>query len=116
MNTVKTGFENFRADLHGFNYYYEKEVPADTTIILKVPVVSANKRSVSDIGWMVECDNDADTENVVVSGTLSSDPCGDTAMWQELMPGEDANKTLSGIKISNKSANPCRVCVRVILC
>ena len=112
----KAHFEKFRADLHGFNYYYEDEVAAGTEVILSIPPVTANKRSVNDIGWMVECDNDADVDAVSVFGTLSSKPESETAIWQELTPGEDVNKTLSGMKVSNGSASPCKVCIRVILC
>ena len=108
-------FKKFKPDLHGFNYYYEGTVEGGDTVILEIPAVTANKRSVNDIGWMYWCENDTDADKIVVSGTLSERP-DTTDMWQKLVAGEDANKTMSGIKIENNSANPCKVCVRVILC
>lgn len=116
MEMKTKDFKKSHGDLYGFNYCFEEKVPSDTTVILKLPLVTANKRSVSDIGWMVGCETDSDADLISVSGTLSSNPLGSDAMWQELIPGEDVNKTLSGIKVSNGSTRECSVCIRVILC
>lgn len=108
-------FKKSHGDLYGFNYCFEGEIPSGEVVILKVPLVTANKRSVNDIGWMVECGVDEDAASVFVSGTLSS-VVDENSIWQELIPGEDVNKTLSGIKITNGGTGSCRAVVRVILC
>ena len=108
-------FKKSHGDLYGFNHCFEGNIPAGETVILRVPPVTANKRGVNDIGWMVECASDADAEFVSVSGTLSS-TVNEGSIWQELIPGEDVNKTLSGIKITNGGVGACRAVVRVILC
>lgn len=107
-------FKKSHGDLYGFNFCYEDEIPAETSVMLKVPLVTANKRSVNDIGWMVECADD-DADSVFVRGTLSSN-VDENAIWQNLIPGEDVNKTISGIMITNNGRNPCNAVIRVILC
>ena len=107
-------FKKSHGDLYGFNFCYEDEIPADTSVMLKVPPVTANKRSVNDIGWMVQCD-DADANSVFVKGTLSSN-VNEDSIWQDLIPGEDVNKTISGIMITNNGSSPCKAVIRAILC
>ena len=48
--------EEFERMTTGFDYVYEETVGAGEIIYLKMPVVSANKRGVNDIGW--QCDGD----------------------------------------------------------
>ena len=43
--------EEFERMTTGFDYVYEDTVGAGEAIYLKMPVVSANKRGVNDIGW-----------------------------------------------------------------
>ena len=111
--TIKD-FKKSHGDMYGFNYCYEDEIPAATSVMLKVPLVTANKRSVNDIGWMVECTDD-DADSVFVKGTLSSN-VNEDSIWQDLVPGEDVNKTISGIMITNNGGSSCKAVVRVILC
>ena len=44
----------FKKSPNGFNYSYERLIPANTTVILKMPTVSANKRGINDIGWQAD--------------------------------------------------------------
>ena len=97
----------FKNESNGFNYVFEKELTPNEEIILKMPRVSANKRSVNDIGWM--CDNE-----VAIYATLASDP-ETTNMWQEVRQNDDINKTISALKIVNGSSY-CNIAVRVIMC
>ncbi len=97
----------FKNDSNGFNYVFEKELTPNEEVILKMPRVSPNKRSVNDIGWM--CDDDVD-----VYATLASDP-ETTSMWQEVRQHDDVNKTISALKIVNGSSF-CNIVVRVIMC
>lgn len=127
-NKIVGSFKKDDNGLYGFSYVYEEVLPINTEVVLKMPAVSANKRSVNDIGWMIGCAEDECVNNIFVSGTLSSNPNSENAMWQQLVAGEDVNKTLSGIKIENKNegnlvdekGNPkdetCRVVIRVIMC
>jgi hypothetical protein len=115
-NVVRKQFQKSHGDGYGFNYCYEGKVESNAEVVLALPLVTANKRSVNDIGWMVGCSDDTDADLIVVSGTLSSDPFSEDAMWQQLIAGEDINKTLSGIKVRNASEKECTVCIRVILC
>lgn len=100
--------ENFRKETNGFNFVYEKELEANETVILKMPVVSANKRSVNDIGWQTN-------GTVTVYGTLSSNPEGNNALWQKINTGDEVNKTVSALKIVN-SSSACNIVIRAILC
>lgn len=99
--------EEFKRVTNAFNYVFERTIAAGEVIILKLPQVSANKRGVGDIGWV--CDGD-----VTLFATLSAKPQDDKALWQEIAPNDDLNKTISGIKIVN-NGGACSICVRVLL-
>ena len=99
----------FTRTTNAFNFVFEKVISAGDTVILKMPPVSANKRGVGDVGWMAESDA------VSVYGTLSADPYKEDVMWQELLPNDLLNKTISAIKIENHGNEDYRVCVRTIL-
>lgn len=93
---------------NGFNFVYEKELAANETVILDMPAVSPNKRSVNDIGWQTDGD-------VTLYGTLSSDPESEKALWQEIKESDEVNKTVSAIKIVN-GGSACSIVIRAILC
>ncbi len=105
MNNELREFERMT---DGFNYVFEDEIPAETTVFLKMPVVSANKRGVNDIGW--QCDGD----DVAVYATLSRQP-QKTSLWSEVKANYLINKTVSALKIENKDKESCNICIRVIL-
>lgn len=92
----------------GFNYVFEAVIPSGATIFLKMPVVSANKRGVNDIGW--QCDGD----DVVLYATLSRKP-QQTVLWSEVKENYVVNKTVSALKIVNNDKTACNICIRVIL-
>ena len=94
----------------GFSYIYEKEIAADEVIILAMPTVSANKRSVNDIGWMT------DGDNVELYGTLSSAPKSKKALWQRIESNDDINKTVTALKIVNRCDTACNVAIKALLC
>lgn len=100
--------DSFRSVTNGFNFVYEKRLAPDEEVVVKMPVVSPNKRGFNDIGW--QSDNE-----ISVYGTLSIKPEKDTALWQELNPGEDVNKTISAIKIVNNGDTQASVVIRVIM-
>ena len=98
----------FTRSTTGFQYTFEKSIPANTTILLKMPPVSANKRGVNDIGWVAE-------SGVNLYATLSTYPLADTAIWQQLQPYDEVNKTTNYIKIENTADSAKRVNIRAIL-
>lgn len=92
-----------------FSFVYERILKPNETVIVKMPRVSANKRSVNDIGWA--CDND----DLKLYGTLSNHPESPTALWQEISAFDDINKTVAYLKIINADSVS-RICIRAILC
>lgn len=98
----------FGRTTNAFNFVFEKDLKANETVIVKMPVVSANKRGINDIGWLSDGD-------VTLYGTLSRNPKSEKALWQEIEEGSEINKTVSAIKVVNNGATSCTVVIRVIL-
>lgn len=92
----------------GFNYVFERTIPAHTEIIIKMPVVTANKRGINDIAWQT------DKDDVKLYGTLSANPGGNYAMWDLIEPNSEINKAVSGLKVVT-GASESRVVIRAIL-
>lgn len=125
-------FRNSRGDHYGFNYYFETVLNPKEGVIVPLPQVTPNKRSVNDIGWMVT------SSKAKIYGTLSPKPeanLGKDALWQEIIPGDDVNKVISGMKVffdpdaidedetepdetneGETSDKTCTVIIRVIMC
>lgn len=99
---------NFERTGNAFNFVFEKELEANSEIIVEMPIVSPNKRGINDIGWQT------DGDNVTLFGTLSGNPEGEAALWQEIKANEEVNKTVSAIKIVN-GGDACRIAIRAIL-
>lgn len=101
--------ENFRnASPTGFCFIYERELEAGEEILLKMPIVTANKRGVNDVGFAYE-------NGICLYGTLSGNPEGENAIWQQIQPYDEVNKTTSYLKIVNTGEQSARVNVRAIL-
>lgn len=98
--------DEFKRTTNGFNFVYERELNADETVILKMPIVSPNKRGINDIGWQTDGD-------VIIYGTLSSEPESSTALWQEIKDNDEVNKTVSALKIVN-NGSACNIAIRAI--
>ena len=92
-----------------FCYTYERILKPNEIVIVKMPRITPNKRSVNDIGWM--CDSD----QLKLYGTLSAHYESESAMWQEITPGDEINKTVLALKIVN-GGEICRINIRAILC
>lgn len=97
----------FRNTTNAFNYVFEKELVANETIILQMPVVSPNKRGINDIAWQSD-------GNVTLYGTLSANPKKEDTIWQEICEDYDINKCTSALKIVCGEA-PCRFIARALL-
>lgn len=95
-----------RSGSNAFNYYFEKDLRAGEKIIVKMPLVSANKRGINDIGW-------ASNGDVTLYGTLSRDANSDKAIWQEIIGNQEINKVTSAIKVIN-NGGACRIEIRAI--
>lgn len=99
-------YEMVRGNNTGFSYVFEKDLESNEEIIIKMPVPTANKRGINDIGWQ-------STGNVTLYGTLHQN-VKDDAIWSRIEENNEINKTVTGIKIVN-SAVPCKILVRAIL-
>lgn len=96
----------FERTTNAFNYVFEKNLDANETVIVKMPVVSANKRGINDIGWVSDGD-------VTLYGTLAKNPKDEKALWQPIREHDEVNKVTSAIKIVN-NGGACRVEMRAI--
>lgn len=108
MVNFKTGY--FKNDtVSAFSYSFERVLAAGETILLKMPVVSSNKRGVNDIGFTAE-------DGITLYATLSARPENDSVtVWQEIRPYDEINKTTAYIKIVNNSGDKRRVNIRALL-
>lgn len=100
--------DKFEKVTQGFNFVYEKALAANETVILEMPAVSHNKRSINDIGWQSD-------GTVKIYGTLSKNPESVNSLWQLIDEGSEINKTVSALKIVC-GATACNIVVRVIMC
>ena len=96
----------FDRTTNAFNFVFEKDLEANEIVYVKMPVVSANKRGINDIGWLSNGD-------VTLYGTLSRDFKSEKALWQEIRINDEINKTVSFIKIVN-NGDACRIEMRAI--
>lgn len=104
---------NSRGDHYGFNFYYGGKVGVQKGVMVLIPEVTPNKRSVNDIGWMVN------SQDVKVFGTISQNPeenDGENAFWQELSATEDVNKVCTALMFMNEGDSEADIAVRVIMC
>lgn len=100
--------EEFKRTTNGFNYVYEKNVPAGSMLYLKMPTISPNKRGINDVGFAYE-------DGITLYGTLARKPDGQDVIWQEIQPFDEINKTVSYIKIVNSSGKNAKINIRAIL-
>lgn len=106
-NVIKSLYEFDRASTNGFNYVFEKHLEPHTVIYVKLPTISANKRGINDIAWMV------DDEGCSLAGTIAKNPF-ETELWQPIQQNHEINKVTSVIRITSGD-NPCNVAIRAIL-
>lgn len=99
--------ETFKNTTNGFNFVFERKLEEHETVIVKMPVVSPNKRGINDIGWQTD-------GAVQLYGTICRDPESRDALWQEIEPCDEVNKTVSAIKVENLGG-ACRIIIRTIL-
>lgn len=94
---------------NAFNYMYDKTIKPGEEILLPIPPVGPNKRSVNDIGWQT------DSNDIYIYGTVAKE-YGKTNMWSELADSTPINKTVTALKIINRGKTNAEVCIRIILC
>lgn len=97
----------FKRTTNAFNFVFEKALASGESVIVKIPYVSANKKSINDIGWQSDGD-------ITLFGSLSSEPESENALWQEIKENDEINKTVSAIKIVNGDSD-CNIVIRVIM-
>ena len=104
----------FEQTTNAFNYVFAYDIPAKTTICVKLPVVSANKRGINDIGWASDAKLDeVGVPQIKLYGTFAKDYRDVNAIWQEIGAGDEINKCTSFIKIEN-TGETCRIEMRAI--
>lgn len=100
--------DEFKRTTNGFNYVYEKNLDAGEEVILKMPPISPNKRGINDIGFSYDGD-------VTLYGTLSRKADSKNTIWQQIMPFDEINKTVSYLKIINGEESTARINIRVLM-
>lgn len=96
-----------RHNTNAFSYVFAKDLEEGETVIVKMPVVSANKRGVNDIGWLSDGD-------VALYGMLAKNPRDPKALCQRIDERDEINKVTSAIVIVN-NGGACRIEMRAIL-
>ena len=92
----------------GFNFFYERVIKPGEIVYVKMPRVTANRRGINDICWQT------DGDSLILYGTLFKNPFAPAAIWDQIMPNDDVNKTVSCVKAVN-SGDTCRLLIRVIM-
>ena len=110
----------FDRTTNAFNYVFEKEIGENETIIVKMPVVSANKRGINDIGWLSDCNVVQDAEGndvplLTMYGMIAKNPRNPNALCQEIRVNDEINKVTSALVIKN-TGSACRIEIRAIFC
>lgn len=101
-------FGEYNKSLNGFCYYYDDSIPLGAEVYLKTPLVSPNKRGVNDIGFAYAGD-------IELFATLSQKHDDENAVWQQIQPYDEINKTVSWIRIKNVGAEPAKVNIKLIM-
>ena len=109
INSATVKLLEFERTTNAFNFVFEKDLAANETVIVKMPVVSANKRGINDIGWV----SDAEEGQLKLYGTLAKNPKSEKALWQEIRVNDEVNKVTSALAIVN-SGDACRIEMRAI--
>lgn len=105
-------YEFRKSTASGFCYVFDKHLKPGDEIIVKMPAISANKRSVNDIGWI----SNAEREKLQISGTFAEDPKSKDALWMEINENDEINKTTAALKIYYfGEKTDCRIEIRAIL-
>ena len=106
VDVSKIKLLEFERTTNAFNYVFGKDIKENEVIIVKLPVVSANKRGINDIGWLSD-------GNVRIYGTLAKDPNSKKALWQPIRESDEINKVTSAILVVN-NGDSCRIEMRAI--
>lgn len=96
----------FERTTNAFNFVFEKDLIKGETVIVKMPVVSANKRGINDIGWLSD-------GTIKLYGMLAKNPKNPNALCQEIRENDEVNKVTSALVIVN-NGDACRVEMRAI--
>lgn len=114
-NLASVKLLEFERTTNAFNYVFERELKDFETVIVKMPVVSANKRGINDIGWISDAELDEnDNPKIRLYGSISKNPKSDKALCQEIKANDEINKVTSAIVIKNLGG-ACRIEMRAIL-
>lgn len=92
-----------------YDYSVCIELEAGATEYIEIPKVSINKKGVIDIGWQSE-------DGITLYGTLSENYNAEDTLWDEIIDGEELNRTIRCIKAVNTAKTSQHLYIRVILC
>lgn len=98
----------FRSATNGFAYFYDGCVKPGVPLILKMPPRTANRRGVNDIGFAYD-------DGITLYATLSQQPDDENAVWQQIQPFDEINKTVCWIMAVNNGTADGHVNVNVIM-
>ncbi len=98
----------FRKDGNGFAYFCDGVIEPGQLMLLDMPPRTSNRRGVNDIGFCYE-------DGVTLYATLAQKPDDENAVWQQIIPHEDVNKTVNWIVAVNSADEPKRVNINVIM-
>ena len=88
------------------NYYYEKSLTANETVIINFPAKASAAHGAAKIGYV--CD-----DSVLLYATIAVDPAT-TLQWQSVAIGKDINLCATAIKVVN-GAGATTFGIRIIL-
>ena len=85
---------NFKREAQGFECYFEYELKPYEILYLKMPNISATKRSVNDIGWQSE---NKVTLYATLANNITRNP--EKVLWNKIENEQDINKTVQFLKV-----------------
>lgn len=100
--------EHWLKHTNGFSYYFSRELEPGEVFYLQMPPTTPNRRGINDIGFA--CSGD-----IKLYGTLSLKYNDPAAIWQEINPFDEINKTVTWLKMVNGGTDSAAVNIKAIM-
>ena len=88
-------------------YVYDKKLQSGDSVIVLIPQTSNSVKEICEIGWQSD-------GSVSIYGTIATDPSSVDAIWDEIVSGEEINRSVSALKLIN-NGSLCNVAIRIIM-
>ena len=75
------------------SWYLEKPLFANETVIIEMPKLTSNKRSIRSIGYIGD-------STITLYATISADP-DNTTQWTQVTLGDDISLSATAVKVVN---------------